>query len=341
MKKDMPLNGLRWSRDNGSALYDTPQTAVFGRAGGKIQWISSLRGLLVFLVFVSHLAIPIISKDTLFVLGRIGVVGFFLISGYLAWTSVSRRTIKQFYFNRFIRIYPMYWILLLMLFLLSDKYPLPEFLWNLTLFEEFVGCERIIGSSWMLPIMVIFFALLPFIKNNSKKTEISWWLICAGCLIISILRFVSGKPFPTALCLLMCVGLLGFLDWQVDNKKLTSKILTFELLLVVCSYLSYGERVIYYFVAYNLGFAVYYIFKRRNFSIKVFDILGEQGFTFFLGASIPITVCFKLIPSIVNWEWYYCAFLQFVLTFLFSYILTQYCEKPMLRCCKDFEKKIK
>ena len=35
MKKYMPLEGLRWSRDSGSALYDTPQTAVLGRAGGQ------------------------------------------------------------------------------------------------------------------------------------------------------------------------------------------------------------------------------------------------------------------------------------------------------------------
>ena len=37
MKKYMPLEGLRWSRDSGSALYDTPQTAVLGRAGGGEQ----------------------------------------------------------------------------------------------------------------------------------------------------------------------------------------------------------------------------------------------------------------------------------------------------------------
>lgn len=37
MKKDMPLEGLRWSRDSGSALCVTPQTAVLGRAGGAIQ----------------------------------------------------------------------------------------------------------------------------------------------------------------------------------------------------------------------------------------------------------------------------------------------------------------
>jgi len=36
MKKDMPLEGLRWNRDSGSALYDAPQMAVLGRAGGDI-----------------------------------------------------------------------------------------------------------------------------------------------------------------------------------------------------------------------------------------------------------------------------------------------------------------
>ena len=41
MKKDMPLEGLRWSRDSGSALYDTPQTAVLGRAGGSVLNISA------------------------------------------------------------------------------------------------------------------------------------------------------------------------------------------------------------------------------------------------------------------------------------------------------------
>ena len=33
----MPLEGLRWSRDSGSALYNTSQTAVLGRAGGGLE----------------------------------------------------------------------------------------------------------------------------------------------------------------------------------------------------------------------------------------------------------------------------------------------------------------
>ena len=42
----MPFNGLRWSRDSGSALYDIPQTAVFGRAGGgQVSQVQKLKKL--------------------------------------------------------------------------------------------------------------------------------------------------------------------------------------------------------------------------------------------------------------------------------------------------------
>lgn len=48
MKKDMPLEGLRWSRDSGSALYDTPQN---GRSrtgwGGKYYVKNDVKSLVV------------------------------------------------------------------------------------------------------------------------------------------------------------------------------------------------------------------------------------------------------------------------------------------------------
>ena len=55
MKKDMPLEGLRWSRDSGSALYDTPQNGrsrtgwgengLLGTSGKRLA-IQSISGLL-------------------------------------------------------------------------------------------------------------------------------------------------------------------------------------------------------------------------------------------------------------------------------------------------------
>ena len=35
MKTYMALDGLRWSRDSGSANCDMPRSAVFGRSGGE------------------------------------------------------------------------------------------------------------------------------------------------------------------------------------------------------------------------------------------------------------------------------------------------------------------
>ena len=37
MKTYMALDGLRWSRDSGSANCDMPRSAVFGRSGGGGQ----------------------------------------------------------------------------------------------------------------------------------------------------------------------------------------------------------------------------------------------------------------------------------------------------------------
>ena len=42
----MPLNGLRWSRNSGSANCDMPQSAVFGRPGGVILVLSAIVAVL-------------------------------------------------------------------------------------------------------------------------------------------------------------------------------------------------------------------------------------------------------------------------------------------------------
>lgn len=136
----------------------------------SIEWIASLRGILVFFVFLSHQTRLPVPKDVMFILGRIGVAGFFLISGYLAVMSLQRRSAKQFVLNRFLRLYPIYWLILLLSYLLFPHCGLKELLWNFTMFEEFVGYETFLGASWMLPIMVMFFLLLTLIT----KRFISW-----------------------------------------------------------------------------------------------------------------------------------------------------------------------
>ena len=44
MKKDMPLEGLRWSRDSGSTLCDTPQNGRSRTGWGGMRGAVTLRG---------------------------------------------------------------------------------------------------------------------------------------------------------------------------------------------------------------------------------------------------------------------------------------------------------
>ena len=309
--------------------------------GGGIRWISSLRGILVFLVFFSHLTVLPIHKDLLFIIGRIGVAGFFLISGYLAVSSLERRSVKQFLFNRFMRLYPIYWILLLMTFFLTEGHDGKELMWNMTLFEEFVGYEAMIGSSWMLPIMVVFFVLLTVLKKKTLKVDWLYYATCAGSLAIAALRYWTGKPFPTALCLLMCVGIIGYCFKQRGwNKSIVRMIVLFEMTLIIASALSYGEKVYWYFIAYNLGFAAFFLFERYNVGMKAFDKLGELGFTFFLGASIPIYIIRLIVPDVMNWNCYLFCSIKFVLAVALSYFITRWCEKPLLTWGKRVEKSL-
>lgn len=78
--------------------------------------IHTLRGLSAFLVLVHHE----LSSFTGYWnfqenidLGRVGVVSFFLISGYVIRRSIVNRSISSFLYLRFFRLFPIYWLSLL------------------------------------------------------------------------------------------------------------------------------------------------------------------------------------------------------------------------------------
>ena len=74
--------------------------------------------------------------------------------------------------------------------------------------------------------------------------------------------------------------------------------------------------------------------------MKAFDKLGELGFTFFLGADIPMLLLGLCCSGIADGNCYiYCA-LKFILAIAFSYVITRCCEKPLLAWGKGVEKSL-
>lgn len=302
-----------------------------------LSWLASLRGFLIILVFLCHREDLPIHEDAKFVLGRIGVTGFFMASGFLAEQSVMQRNHKQFALNRFLRIYPVAWFLLLCTFVLKwPEYSFSDLFLNLTLFNEFFRVENIIGASWMLSILLTFYIIVCFCKRDfGRYIRQSFWLISLGAVLMGIVRRLTGIPFPTAFCLLQLVGFLGCMNNEgVDGQK--KRLFAFEITLLLTSILSYADKSWIYFISYNLGILFFYFFRYYNIQISVLEKISEFGFTLFLGASIPMI----LLSKIVN-IWFLGPYIEilvcFILALLFAWCVTRWIEKPLLSKGKEWE----
>jgi peptidoglycan/LPS O-acetylase OafA/YrhL len=101
-----------------------------------------------------------------FNLGRVGVIVFFLISGFLIPHSLKHgtRSLAKFAVSRFFRLYPLYWVSLAAalaifpLLIKTDYMPL-QIAANTTMVAQLFGQEYIISLYWTLFVEMLFYGL--------------------------------------------------------------------------------------------------------------------------------------------------------------------------------------
>ena len=332
----------------------------YGSEQKQLSWLATLRGVAALLVFISHLYHIHANGKILFIFGRIGVVCFFLMTGYLTMVSREKRNRKQYLWNRFLRVYPIYWLLLLLTVLLDlHSYSVKSVALNATLFEEFFGEDAIIGASWMLPIQVVFFigvALFGFKlfinKNNTEKSNMQRGMVLISiCMIVAVAiggaRRITGKPFPTAFLLLIGLSVLGIYYQYVNGniKKIAPLWIIYEVCFLVSVVLSYPGKAVRYIVAYNIGIVLFVIFEKfisgKDLISSLFAKIGRIGFTFFLGAGIPWALLLKIstFEDSIGLKVLGCI-LKFCAAVLLGYVITRFIEEPLLRWGKKVEKKL-
>ncbi len=82
------------------------------------------------------------------------------------------------------------------------------------------------------------------------------------------------------------------------------------------------------------------LFKYNNIKISALEFFGKIGFTFFLGAGIPMMTISLLGLNIESLNDIEESLLKFPLIIPFSWLITHYLEQPMLRWGKKIEKKL-
>lgn len=335
--------------------------------GSRILWLDSLRGLAAFIVAVLHLyealrnyyPASFFGKTTplsylvadFFNLGKVGVVVFFVISGYVIPFTLRNKKISQFLTNRFYRLYPAYWFSIIVLVLVIGVQSVPALLVNLTMFQRFVGMPDINPVFWTLQIELIFYAICIVVYKFGKLFDINFnkrvlLFLLAVSFVVSLFRYFYSVKLPVALPLGLSLMFLGLIVRNADeagkNLKQSGVLPLVILFIISVFYISllaynkdygFSERWYKYFSSYTLGIILFFLFKHYKLGTTLLQFLANISYSLYLIHPIVLFFCIKMMNSwVLNVATFLLLF--FLLSFALS-IFSFYCvEKPVLNLVK-------
>lgn len=167
----------------------------------------SLRFLLAVLVVLNHLWAPVLHA-----VGAHAVVGFYMLSGYLMTRvlhdtyGTDARNIERFLINRFLRVFPAYWLCLAASLIMLQAFPstfsvlnvikMPEdaatWLANILLINHTWAPARVVPPAWSLSVECFFYIAMPLLLSRSMKTATLWF---AASLAITAYLLAIGAKF--------------------------------------------------------------------------------------------------------------------------------------------------
>lgn len=185
----------------------------------RIDSLTGFRGILASLVLVAHSALRLgyLEDDNLVnqvigILGHFGVMGFFILSGFILNFVYDKRewTLREFFVNRFARLYPLY--ILGVLFAFPIDWFSPNFAPGMKLEAlglNLVGLQawfpfangRFNGPGWTISVEFFFYLCFPICFWLKKRSQLAIPLIFIGVFCVTVLywdsnRFSTSYRFP-------------------------------------------------------------------------------------------------------------------------------------------------
>lgn len=181
---------------------------------------------------------------------------FFIISGFVITLSVRNKSLSYFFKSRVIRIFSVYWLCVFITYMVTIFFGAPrfsatfgQFLFNLTLLQDFFDVKRLDGAYWTMSVELRFYALAMTYLFIYKFRKIKIETIAYVWLALSIVFvFVQNNFFARVLDLfLMFEWSPAFIAGMIMAKIYKEKKIYFSysLTLTLCFFLSTYHRYIY------------------------------------------------------------------------------------------------
>jgi peptidoglycan/LPS O-acetylase OafA/YrhL len=230
--------------------------------------LDALRGAAALLVFAAHAGgaydsrIYSAMKNT-FDLGQLGVVIFFLISGWIIPQSIAQGN-RVFWLRRILRLYPLYWV---SIFMLGGT--LHAMLINLTMLQGLFGVPHINPGAWTLVIELAFYIAVTVIRAPPARIA----MLCA-----------IGQVATDLIMPLWDFSCLGYLSLIYCGSVLREKR---DLIAVVCVVIvACAPRTLLIEPADTwarlVGFGVFWLAMRYSFAPRALVWAGERSYSLYL-----------------------------------------------------------
>ncbi len=343
---------------------------------GKLPSLNGLRALSVFFVILYHLCMFNFGMDqrifTLFPIsnGRFGVNIFFVISGFLITYLLLREeekagkiSLRNFYTRRVLRIFPAYYFLLFVYFILQNLHLIyiSHYAWvtALTYTKYLPNTDYYTGHAWSLSIEETFYIVWPLIFILGRRVRgycVIFLIVAEPCIrLFSFFHPVSWLYEESVLMRIDSIALGCFVAMYLDKilKALSSHwddlFLWSVVVLIAWPWISLvAEGTPLYAVFAFLGTLTGTLSNFCIALILLYSVYGPRGWWYrmlntrvlnYLGV-LSYSIYLWQQPFVLKRDWWVTHFPQNLLCIfaaaMFSYYLI---ERPFLRLKKKFSGK--
>jgi len=301
--------------------------------------------------------------------GKIGVIAFFLVSGFVIPMSLKSgptskaHSVRDFVIGRFFRLYPAYWLSMALAFILLFHWSLAEcslkrLLLNVTMFQGFFGGVSInmIGLYWTLQIEWMFYILciLLFLTgwiSKPKNILIAYSVFLFSACALAGLRYATHRAYPVAAPLGLSVMLLGTL-WRMERidglmearRHVRIALSAFILVIPFISLLAYNfnegfdETWYRYTLCYWIAIGSFFLLTTRlRITWKPLVLVGRASFSLYLFSDFVRLGMERLIPyqRIANISLHLWLSIEMIVSCAVSFLIYTYLESPCLSLGKQ------
>lgn len=345
----------------------------------RLDYLDSVRALAAMAVAFFHFAMGLeptatgIQQKLLFAvtggidIGKVGVVAFFMVSGFVIPISLKfdrpkKVALQDFLIGRFFRLYPAYWLSMALMFFIGfggslALCPPRRILLNLTMFQQFVGGTAInmMGLYWTLQIEWIFYILcialfLSGWLTQPKRLLQTEFVSLAGALLMAAIRFKTHHNLPIAaplgLCVMLCACLWRMVVFEHRAEAVPSMRLAFASFLLtipVISRLAYADGWIRYTLVYWIAIAGFCLLTTRvKLNWRPLAIIGRASFSLYLLNNFIRSLLIHIAPPerVTPHAQVLYILVSVLISALVAIPVYEYFENPCIRLGKMLARKI-